>query len=297
MHFAAESSESQVPNDRAPKGSMPTMNEPGSWCVKVGQVQLQEAVVGRILRRCACRRAGRVQDRGRENGIHRQGIHRTHPAPVRAHAFDGRPVITAREALDRLEATHSKPAMRRQVHARFHITDVRLASGEFETDRGRQSLPAWLFSAEDTLSTVDELALAPPSRYPVPGGQGAGQPVAVTPEADRAAAPRHSYGARVSPDGRDLTFTVGYSPDPGTDPCRPGPSDTRVELVESAHAVAYRTVSIPLPRAQPPTRRPIPPGVALACPAYLVIGNKEVKVHLDAPLGNRVLILVPTPQP
>jgi hypothetical protein len=210
-------------------------------------------------------------------------------APAR---FDGYPVISAGQALDRLKA--SDDPWIQSLHGRaLTVTDVRLAGEKFQTDRGPMTLPTWLFTLSGVPAPLQVPALAPGVRYTFPDQARASVPVQVSPAApdiwpgesgNDLEAGRD--GVRISPDGRELTFSVEYQPDPGDAPCGQGPSDTRVELVESAHAVAYRTVFTVLPRSRPPR-----PSESI-CPAGAGFSVKPVTLRLDAPLGNRVLVQV-----
>jgi hypothetical protein len=210
--------------------------------------------------------------------------------------FDGYPVISAHQALDRLQAA-AYPQIHTEGDTAATVTHVRLAGEKFQTDRGPMTLPTWVFTVSGASSAAQVPALARGARYMLPDDARAGGiPVQVTAEvpgtwpgetATDTEAGRN--GVRISPDGRELTFSVLHQPDPGDEPCGQGPTDTRVELVESAHAVAYRTVFTELPRSRPP--RPSKYG----CAAPAVFGFKPVTLRLAAPLGNRVLVKVINP--
>jgi hypothetical protein len=224
--------------------------------------------------------------------------HRTEAGhlPTGPAQFAGYPVISARQALDRLLASGDPWIQTLGGPAAAKVTGARLASAKFQTDRGPMTLPTWLFTVSRVPSPLQVSALAPGARYTFPNEAGAGSPVQVAAQApdiwpgeegaDMAAG---GNGVRISPDGRELTFSVYYQPDPGDTPCGQGPSDTRVELVESTHAVAYRTVLTALPRSRPPR----PPNSV--CPAIVGFGIKPVTLRLAAPLGDRVLIKVINP--
>jgi hypothetical protein len=108
--------------------------------------------------------------------------------------------------------------------ARLKITGVRLGTRAFDTDRGAQRLPAWLFRFAGVHSPAAVLAVSPAGLYAPPG--------------DLPRTPPVVDGAMLGADGRTLVvhFT-GLAP--GTGPCTAGYS---LRFAQSRTAVAVSVV-------------------------------------------------------
>jgi hypothetical protein len=151
--------------------------------------------------------------------------------PVGPQSAGGFPLASSRSAFDALEAaaTPGPPAA-----APLLVTSVTLGTGVFATDRGRRTLPAWLFAFRGVVNPAQVLAVSPrrvftpPPRIPVQA-----QVVESSPMVGSATlAPNHR------------TLTVGFAGAPeGTGPCEAtyslsvGASRTAVALV--VHAVTH----------------------------------------------------------
>ncbi len=118
------------------------------------------------------------------------------------------PVIRAVEASDRLrDGVPESPKPGR----RLEVTDVRLETRNFETDRGPVSLPAWIFHFRGADSPGVVAAVAEPALYLYPMRERIFVPIV--------------HGYQVSSDGRTVTVVFqgirrpGADSDPAT-PCR-----------------------------------------------------------------------------
>jgi hypothetical protein len=138
------------------------------------------------------------------------------------------------------------------------ITAVRWGTVGVSTDRGTAQMSAWLFQAEGVTGEFAYPGLDPSAYW---GGglmaDGTGPGV----------------GGRLSSDGR--TLTIGLTGAPNT----PGPcgADYTAAAAESDTAVAVAVKSIPHSS-----------GMAVACDAVGYF--RTVTVHLNAPLGGRILV-------
>jgi hypothetical protein len=142
------------------------------------------------------------------------------------------------------------------------VIDVHLARADITTDRGKRKLPAWFVSFRGARGEAIIPAVAMSERY------------------ERGLPPGSAFSeGRVTVDASDrvLTFPFGGS-EPG--PCG---GDWRLEVAESAQAVAFRAVPLPRPTAvDPPTDQPV------ACD--LMIHSQPASVTLAAPLGARLVV-------
>jgi hypothetical protein len=138
------------------------------------------------------------------------------------------------------------------------VTKVKLTSGIFATDRGRQVLPAWQFTLRGVAGPADVLAVATAQRF---------WPSGLKPVSTRTTA------AQPGRSGRALTLTV-YGAPAGTGACQVTYS---VRQQSSAHAVAVDVI------AQEHDH-------GAACPAGGRPAPVSLPVTLAAPLGNRVLV-------
>lgn len=188
------------------------------------------------------------------------------PATVRVALPGGAvevPAISAQRAYDilgRLGDPKNAPGADPQP---LRITKVALGSAEFPTDRGRLRLPAWLFTAPDSMAPLAVPAPAEEAFWR-PGENGYGGFGSVT----------------VAADGVTLTVTL---PQPG-EPC-PGEPARRwtAEAVESATAVTVglRADVVSAPAAAPSAGDCVRDGMLRTAP---------YQVTLAKPLGGRVLV-------
>jgi hypothetical protein len=139
------------------------------------------------------------------------------------------------------------------------VTSVRLGTAVFETDRGYQPLPAWLFSFRGVQNPAAVLAVAPAAIY-VAGDLAANGPPA-------------TLGARLGRHGRSLTVTFGGAP------WGSGPCDLEYRLVTAASktGIALDVISRHAHKD---------PDAVCALPATA----SHIVTTLSAPLGNRVVI-------
>jgi hypothetical protein len=136
------------------------------------------------------------------------------------------------------------------------VSAARLGTFDFDTDRGKAQMTAWLFTVSGASGEVAYPALAPTAFWS--GGL---------------SAQSSNGGAGLSPDGRSLTFTFYGSPDvPG--PCG---ADYKGVVAESSTAVAVAVQEIS--HAGPDD---------VACPA--IAQERSVTVILASPLGGRVVV-------
>jgi len=165
----------------------------------------------------------------------------------------GFPIITADKAFDLLKSQAKDPPA---GGLRLTISDVRLGTSTFLTDRGEKTMPAWLFSMAEVDGPVAVLAIAPEAQW-FPSELGSGQ--------------SHDIGASVGSDHRTLTVNfVGAESENG--PCGVRYS---ISLTESHTAVIVTVVSNPN-------------DTTAAC--TLVGYQRQGSAVLKAPLGARVLV-------
>ena len=141
--------------------------------------------------------------------------------PAGPAAAAGYPLISARQGLRVLMsgAAQGPPAT-----VRLKITGVRLGPRAFDTDRGAQRLPAWLFSFAGVQSPAAVLAVSPVRLYTPPGNLPRASPVV--------------DGATLGADGRTLTVDfTGLAA--GTGRCTAGYS---LRLAQSRTAVAVSVI-------------------------------------------------------
>lgn len=165
----------------------------------------------------------------------------------------GLPLISAARAAS--ELTSGRPAGP-TPSTRLAVTSVKLGIGVFETDRGRQTLPAWQFSFRGVSGPADVLAVAASQRF-WPAGL--------------SQVKTHALAAQAGRSGRTLTLTVEGA-QAGTGPCQASYS---VRQQSSGHAVAVYVVAV---------QHAIDQGCASV--GYRV----RLPLTLPAPLGNRVLV-------
>jgi hypothetical protein len=139
---------------------------------------------------------------------------------------------------------------------RVTVTRVRLASGIFSTDRGRQALPAWQFSLRGVYGPVDVLAVTSSQRFWPASLKNADTKISA---------------AQSGRSGRALTLTT-YGAPVGTKPCQ---ATYSLRQQSSAHAVAIDVIATEHDS-----------GAACGSSAVPV----TLPVTLPAPLGNRVLV-------
>lgn len=176
---------------------------------------------------------------------------------------DGYPVISAREALDRLRTAGGNGGGEPKG-TRISVVDMRLGSVMAVTDRGPLKLPAWrvVFTGSTGPNWVP--AIAPPVRWDYDSRDLSGEQAATV-------------------QGRpELTFELGVPA--GPPPC--GGGEFRAEAVESAHAVAFRIIALERPQVRPEDNETV-------CPTGGFTEPRTVTVSLAEPLGNRVLLSVP----
>jgi len=176
--------------------------------------------------------------------------------PTATTSRDGGTVISAADAITLLRRSG---ASNRPAPTRLSITEVRLGSATFWTDRGQRSLPAWEVAFKGVSDPAAVLALPDSEIWP---------PVMLLSDDGPVGA------VTVSPDGREITLSFAGS--------RPGCGfDYSVEVATSNTAVMLALRSVPVPAPEPSTQ----PSCGLD------IGyRRTVQVHLDEPLGNRVII-------
>lgn len=183
------------------------------------------------------------------------GFDLTSRLPSATATADGRKVMTAESALTLLK---DAGAGNRPASTHLQITRVNLGAATFDTDRGPQLLPAWIFRLRGVTDPAFVLALPQAQWWPRPG-MSASQVI------NRSAA---------SSDGRHVAISfVGAAP--GFGPCH---AEYTADIAESPTAVMVTPRALPKPR----------PTGNYFCNA---IGyRRTVTVALSAPLGNRVLL-------
>ncbi len=179
--------------------------------------------------------------------------------PASPGRLSGYSLISASRAAQVLTSGASSPAPSTTVT----VTRVKLTTGIFATDRGRQALPAWQFTLQGITGPADVLAVATAERF---------WPSKFVRDATQTTA------AQAGRSGRALTLTVLGAP-AGTGACQASYS---VRQRSSARAVALDVTSTVHFHGQNCS--------AAASPVTL-------PVTLPAPLGNRVLVDAQTSAP
>lgn len=174
--------------------------------------------------------------------------------PVGPATADGYPIITAERAFELL---HPQPGAIAGI--RLTLTETRLGKAAFGTDRGAQTLPAWLFSFDRVDGPIAVLAVAPSAQW-FPSELVAGQN-------------GHSYWAGASVGSDHRTLTVGFvGAQSETGPCG---VRYEVKLTESPTAVMVTRISHPNESTAICT---------------LIGFLRNASAVLKAPLGARVLV-------
>jgi hypothetical protein len=172
---------------------------------------------------------------------------------------DGFPIISADKAFELL---HPHPGAIAGI--RLTMTEARLGTATFGTDRGERTLPAWLFSFTHVDDPIPVLAVAQAAQW-YPSGIAASQG-------------GHSYwaGALVGPDHRTLTvsFVGGQA---GTGPCG---MTYEIKLTESRTAVMVTRIDHQSIRSSNDAN--------VSCP--LIGFMRSASAVLKTPLGARVLV-------
>ena len=137
------------------------------------------------------------------------------------------------------------------------VSTARLGTFEFDTDRGKAKMTAWLFGATGVMGEFAYPALTPTAFWK--GGL---------------IGTSAGYGATLGADGRSLTYRFWGTPD------RPGPCGAayKAVLAESTSAVAIALQVIPNAA----------PGAPVACDA--MAQERFVEIQLASSLGGRVVI-------
>ena len=191
-------------------------------------------------------------------------IRRPDYLPAGPATFDGYPIVSADRAYTLLTSQGSKPSGA-AVATQLTITDTWLGKATFETDRGDQPMPAWMFTMTGADGPVAVLAVAPGAEW-FPAGLAS----------DRAGEP-YWAGAVVGSDHRTLTVgLIGAQSESG--PCG---ERYEVKLTESSAAVMVTLIRHPDLTAA----RQSPP-VVCTLMGFL----RHASARLKAPLGGRVLI-------
>jgi hypothetical protein len=172
----------------------------------------------------------------------------------------GFPLISSEAAF---EAMQSEGAPGPGDPAALAISNVSLGTGSFNTDRGLQVLPAWMFTFDGVEKPAAVLAVAASSRFPAPAASSLAPGVGASTTTGRTL---------------DVSF-IGAAA--GNGPCT---ADYAVDALESKVAVA---VSVRETRSGD--------GTEVACTA---IGyQRHLRIQLTAPLRNRVLVDAATKGP
>src|SRR5204863_160105 len=127
---------------------------------------------------------------GSENAklaFERGAFDRSTRVPTVPASASGYPIINADKAFDLIKAQSNGPPA---GSLRLTISDVRLGTGTFATDRGSKTMPVWLFSMAEVDGPIAVLAVAPEALW-FPPDLGPGQ--------------SHDIGASVGRDNRTLT--------------------------------------------------------------------------------------------
>jgi hypothetical protein len=186
--------------------------------------------------------------------------------PAEPTSADGYPIVSAERAFAMLRSQGSKVSGATS-RTRLTITDTRLGTSTFETDRQNQPMPAWLFTLTGADGPVAVLAVGPEEQW-FPSGLAAGR-----------GGEQYWAGAIVSNDHRTLTVSlIGAGSD--------GPCGVRyeVKLTESPTAVLVSLISHPNQSAQSSAANQPP----VACD--LVGHLRNASAVLKSPLGARVLV-------
>ncbi|MEU8079006.1 hypothetical protein AB0B31_26635 [Catellatospora citrea] len=187
------------------------------------------------------------------------------PATVRVALPDGTvelPAISARQAYDRLVAVGDPAGAPGASPPPLQVTKVALGEAEFGTDRGPMTLPAWLFTAPESLQPLAVAALADDAFWPV---EPTGELLTAT---------------GLAADGMTLTVRL---PAPDV-PCPGQPvTEYAAEAVESATAVAVRLRIVA-------TSPAATPGGGVDCARDAMMRFAQYPVRLARPLGNRLLL-------
>ena len=179
--------------------------------------------------------------------------------PASPGRLSGYSLISANRAAQVLTSGASSSAS----SATVTVTRVKLATGIFATDRGRQALPAWQFTLQGVTSPADVLAVATAERF---------WPSKFVRDAT------HTTAAQAGRSGRALTLTVWGAP-AGTGACHASYS---LRQRSSAQAVAIDVASTVHFHGQNCSSAAVP---------------VTLPVTLSAPLGNRVLVDAQTSAP
>jgi hypothetical protein len=141
------------------------------------------------------------------------------------------------------------------------ITDVRLGTDTFSTDRGQRSLPAWLFTFAGVAQPASVVAISDPWPHSGMPSTPDGRLLSVT-------------SATTAADGHRLTISfLGAAP--GSGPCS---ADYAADVEQSATAVLVSVRTLPAPS----------PSSAAVCATMAY--ERRLTVTLRSPLGDRVLI-------
>jgi hypothetical protein len=176
--------------------------------------------------------------------------------PTAPTALDGRPIITAAEALAVLRAPSDRPA---PGNYSLQIIDVHLTATPFPTDRGPTSLPAWSFSFAGVATPAYVLAMPAHNRWPH------GTPSVYSSDST----------ARLAPDDQHVTLTFFGGP-AGTGPCS---VKYTVEVAATSSAVLLTLTGV---NARPTSSEKI----GCTTEAH----RRTLTFDIGSPLGNRVLV-------
>jgi hypothetical protein len=166
----------------------------------------------------------------------------------------GYAIIDAPACLVRLEADGDGQGSPEPLQ----IRSVELDAAIFETDRGRFELPAWLVSFDEVAHPAPVLALDPHEMFPHPS------PPPRLPA---------RFSAHPGPDPH--TIEVNFLGGP------PQSTAYAAEAVEAPHAIAIQVHPLPEARSSGGSRSGATTRVGY---------GRTVTTHLEAPVGNRVLI-------
>jgi hypothetical protein len=170
----------------------------------------------------------------------------------------GYPVVSAKAAFERLQATHQNATVQGRPLPTLRIVTAALGQAYFDTDRGRRQLPAWRFGLERFASPIWVLAVQPTALWTA-------KPLSAT---------DLGFRATPGPDGRTLRLDFIGGPD---EPTVCGITYT-ASAVESSTAAVIRLVSKHQRRARG-NQNCLPIGY-----------SRTVTLRLAKPLGGRVLL-------
>jgi hypothetical protein len=178
--------------------------------------------------------------------------------PAASATAGGYPVVSAKAAFERLQATYQNATVKGRPLPTLRIVSAALGEAYFDTDRGRRQLPAWRLGLERFASPIWVLAVQPKALWTA-------KPISAT-----------DLGLRATPgpDGRTLRLDFVGGPD---EPTACGITYT-ASAVESATAAVIRLASKPQRRARG----------NVGCPA--VGYPRMVTLRLAKPLSGRVLL-------